>query len=317
MFSVGRFALASTHATVRCVRCCAKRTSLRAVTSTRSAGIARYFEFYNLVHPHQALGYQTPDAFYRGVINSAADVLPNFAPFFPSCQSPLDGAGNVVVADDGRNLFPRDDEHDDVFFDDLGFGAGSTLSHRALGPNDEVHFRSSPPSSSRCSEQLTNATGSTAHCARIPSTSVAPIHSCVRDASMLSELHALSLRRQAHVSRSLQQTSQKRGDLRPDKRGFLRCATSPRMAWRRCQAGRCPTSCRLSLGAAGPCSISMSPGGQGQGHALPATSRARVRTAARSPLRVRTRRADALTAIGARAKNSRRDGRARYSAASR
>ena len=36
------------------------------------AGITRYFEFYNCTRPHQALGYQTPDAFYRGVINSAA-----------------------------------------------------------------------------------------------------------------------------------------------------------------------------------------------------------------------------------------------------
>jgi putative transposase len=36
------------------------------------AGIARYFDFYNFERPHQALGYQTPDAFFRGVINSAA-----------------------------------------------------------------------------------------------------------------------------------------------------------------------------------------------------------------------------------------------------
>jgi len=29
------------------------------------AGIGRYFAFYNDQRPHQALGYQTPDAFYR------------------------------------------------------------------------------------------------------------------------------------------------------------------------------------------------------------------------------------------------------------
>jgi transposase InsO family protein len=36
------------------------------------AGIGRYFEFYNLVRPHQALGYRTPDAFYRGITLTAA-----------------------------------------------------------------------------------------------------------------------------------------------------------------------------------------------------------------------------------------------------
>jgi putative transposase len=36
------------------------------------AGIGRYFRFYNRERPHQALGYQTPDAYYRGVIHSAA-----------------------------------------------------------------------------------------------------------------------------------------------------------------------------------------------------------------------------------------------------
>ena len=36
------------------------------------AGIKHYFDFYNFERPHQALGYQTPDAFYRGVTHRAA-----------------------------------------------------------------------------------------------------------------------------------------------------------------------------------------------------------------------------------------------------
>jgi putative transposase len=36
------------------------------------AGIARYFEFYNHERRHQALGYQTPDDFYRGAPRRAA-----------------------------------------------------------------------------------------------------------------------------------------------------------------------------------------------------------------------------------------------------
>jgi putative transposase len=35
------------------------------------AGIKRYLTFYNEQRPHQALGYQTPDAFYRGARKAA------------------------------------------------------------------------------------------------------------------------------------------------------------------------------------------------------------------------------------------------------
>jgi putative transposase len=46
---------------------------LHAYDSLQDAreGIARYFRFYNLQRPHQALGYQTPDAFYRQFANAA------------------------------------------------------------------------------------------------------------------------------------------------------------------------------------------------------------------------------------------------------
>jgi putative transposase len=36
------------------------------------AGIGRYIAFYNEERPHQALGYQTPDAFYRNIAHCAA-----------------------------------------------------------------------------------------------------------------------------------------------------------------------------------------------------------------------------------------------------
>jgi putative transposase len=46
---------------------------LHAYESLRDAraGIGGYFKFYNLQRPHQALGYQTPDAFYRGLVKAA------------------------------------------------------------------------------------------------------------------------------------------------------------------------------------------------------------------------------------------------------
>ena len=41
-----------------------------SVTEART-GLGRYFDFYNLDRPHQALGYQTPDAFHRGLQKAA------------------------------------------------------------------------------------------------------------------------------------------------------------------------------------------------------------------------------------------------------
>jgi putative transposase len=47
---------------------------LHAYDSPREAraGIGRYMKFYNFERPHQSLGYQTPDAFYRGLTSKAA-----------------------------------------------------------------------------------------------------------------------------------------------------------------------------------------------------------------------------------------------------
>jgi len=47
---------------------------LHAYDSPREAraGIGRYLTFYNVKRPHQALGYQTPDAFYRGLTSQVA-----------------------------------------------------------------------------------------------------------------------------------------------------------------------------------------------------------------------------------------------------
>jgi len=35
-------------------------------------GIGRYLAFYNRERPHQALGYQTPEAFYQTLTQRAA-----------------------------------------------------------------------------------------------------------------------------------------------------------------------------------------------------------------------------------------------------
>jgi len=46
---------------------------LHAYDSVREArvGIGDYFRFYNTERPHQALGYQTPEAYYRGFTKAA------------------------------------------------------------------------------------------------------------------------------------------------------------------------------------------------------------------------------------------------------
>ena len=47
---------------------------LKAYTNLIEArvGIAGYFQFYNTRRSHQALGYQTPDGFYAGLLGRAA-----------------------------------------------------------------------------------------------------------------------------------------------------------------------------------------------------------------------------------------------------
>jgi putative transposase len=46
---------------------------LHAYASVQEArvGIARYLKFYNSKRPHQALGYQTPEAYYRALVRAA------------------------------------------------------------------------------------------------------------------------------------------------------------------------------------------------------------------------------------------------------
>jgi len=58
--------------------------------SEARVGITRYFEFYNFRRPHQALGYQTPDAFHRGIVLAPTRAVTRAPPTASptGCKSP-------------------------------------------------------------------------------------------------------------------------------------------------------------------------------------------------------------------------------------
>jgi len=96
------------------------------------AGIARYFEFYNLVRPHQALGYRTPDAVYRGIVGSAA--LP-----------PDSGASTQVVSLPLDPLESRSVTSCSLSTTEASFGLTTKMTMCSLKIPDQSRLHPTPP----------------------------------------------------------------------------------------------------------------------------------------------------------------------------
>ena len=109
------------------------------------AGIGRYFGFYNDERPHQALGYQTPAAFYAGQVEEGGvmrlhSLLPNL-PVSPS-RSPSRASHRA------RGLHGREGPSGDAEETTMTYlqytederHAGSTLAASLHGPKKGVHL---------------------------------------------------------------------------------------------------------------------------------------------------------------------------------